>query len=50
MSQIYNDKIKRPKLHDIPLRILKIYAFHGKMQPRASGQERALLELHSICL
>ena len=36
MSQIYNDNIKRPKLQDILLRILKIYAFYWKIQQRAS--------------
>ena len=37
MSQIYNDNIKMPKPQDIPLRILKIYAFYGKIHQRASG-------------
>ena len=32
MSQIYNDNIKRPKLQDIPLGILKIYTFYQKIQ------------------
>ena len=40
MIQIYNDNIKRPKPQDIPLEILKIYAFYWKIQ-----QERVLLEL-----
>ena len=30
MSQIYNDNIKRPKVLDILLRILKIYAFYNQ--------------------
>ena len=37
MSQIYNDNIKRVKLQDIPLRVLKIYAFYQKIQQRTSG-------------
>ena len=45
MIQIYNDNIKRPKPQDIPLKILKIYAFYWKIQ-----QERVLLELRSISL
>ena len=45
MIQIYNDNIKRPKPQDIPLKILKIYAFYWKIQ-----QERVLLELRSIFL
>ena len=35
MSQTYNDNIKRPKLQDIPLWILKTYAFCRKLQRRA---------------
>ena len=31
MSQIYNDNIKRPEPEDIPLGILKIYAFYQKV-------------------
>ena len=50
MSQIYNDNTKRPKLQDIRLRILKIYAIYQKIQQRISGQERALLELRGTCL
>ena len=37
MSQTYNDNIKRPKLQDILLGILKTYAFCQKLQQRASG-------------
>ena len=37
MSQIYNDNIKTPKPQDIPLGILKIYAFYWEIQQRASG-------------
>ena len=37
ISQIYNDNIKRQKLQDIPLRILKICTFYWKIQQRASG-------------
>ena len=37
MSQINNDNIKRPKLQDIPLRILKIYTFYQKTKQRALG-------------
>ena len=37
MSQIYDDNIKRPKLQDILLGILKIYAFYQKIQQRTSG-------------
>ena len=37
MSQINNDNIKRPKLQDIPLRILKIYTFYQKTKQRAFG-------------
>ena len=37
MSQTYNDNIKRSKPQDIPLGILKTYAFCRKLQPRASG-------------
>ena len=37
MSQIYNDNIKRPKLQDVLLGILKIYAFYLKIQQRALG-------------
>ena len=36
MSQIYNDNI-RPKPLDIPLGILKIYAFYWKIQQRTLG-------------
>ena len=35
MSQTDNDDIKRPKLQDIPLGILKTYAFYQKLQWRA---------------
>ena len=41
MSQIYNDNIKTSKQQDIPLRILKIYAFHWKLQQRASAPEES---------
>ena len=37
MSQRYNDNIKRPKLQDIQLGILKIYAYFRKIQQRVSG-------------
>ena len=37
MSQTYNDNIKRPKLQDIPLGILKTYAFCRKFRGRALG-------------
>ena len=37
MSQICNDNIKRPKLQDIPLEILKICTFYQKIQQRVSG-------------
>ena len=37
MSQTYNDNIKRPKLQDILLGILKTYAFCRKLQQRALG-------------
>ena len=50
MSQIYDDNTKRTKPEDIPQEISKIYAFYGKIQQRASGLERALLELWNICL
>ena len=36
MNQIYDDNIKGPKLQDIALGILKIYAFYEKIQQRAS--------------
>ena len=39
MSQIYNDIIKRPKLQDTQLEILKIYPFCQKIQQRVSVQE-----------
>ena len=39
--QIYNDNMKRPKLRDILLRILKIYAFFWKIQQRALGGSTA---------
>ena len=41
MSEIYNDNIKRPKRQDIPLGILKIYAFYQKIQHRTSGPGRS---------
>ena len=50
MSQIYNANIKRLKLEDILLGILKIYSFTRKLSRGPQVQERALLELHSICL
>ena len=37
MSQRYNDNIKRPKLQDTQLGILKIYVFCQKIQQRVSG-------------
>ena len=37
MSQIYNDKVKGPKPQDIPLGILKTFAFCWKIQQRASS-------------
>ena len=37
MRQTYNDNIKRPKLQDAQLGILKIYTFCRKMKQRASG-------------
>ena len=33
----HNDNMKRPKLQDIPLGILKTYAFCRKLQRRPSG-------------
>ena len=36
MSQTYHDNIKKPKLQDTQLGILKIYAFCQKIQQRAS--------------
>ena len=50
MSQIYNDNIKRPKLQDIKLWILKFTHFTGKSSRGPQVQERALLELCSIYL
>ena len=51
MSQRYNDKIKKPKLQDTQLGFLKTYAFCLKIKQRVLGPgERALVELHSICL
>ena len=43
MSQIYNN-IKRPKLQDIPPRILKIYTFTRKFSRVTWVQKRGLLE------
>ena len=37
MSQIYNANIKRLKLQDILLGILKIYSFYWKIQQRTLG-------------
>ena len=37
MSQTYNYNIKRSKLQDIQLGILKVYAFCWKIQQRALG-------------
>ena len=37
MSQRYNDNIKRPKLQNIQLGILNIYAYFWKIQQRVSG-------------
>ena len=37
MSQIYDDNIKKPKLQDILLGILKIYTFYWKIQQGTSG-------------
>ena len=37
MSQRYNENIKRPKLKENQLGILKIYVFCQKIQQRASG-------------
>ena len=45
MSQIYKDNIKRPKLQDIPLRILKIHTFYNKnlvVQGRVQLEQRSL--------
>ena len=36
MRQTYYDNIKKPKLQDIQLGILKIYAFYQKIEQRAS--------------
>ena len=36
MSQTYYDNIKKPKLQDTQLGILKIYAFCQKIQQRTS--------------
>ena len=41
MSQTYYDNIKKPKLQDTQLGILKIYAFCQKIQQRASGPEES---------
>ena len=41
MSQIYNDNIKTPKPKDIPLRILKIYAFYNQ---KLSGSMKGAVE------
>ena len=37
MSQICNDNMKKPKPQDVPLGILKKYAFYRKIQQRVSG-------------
>ena len=37
MDETYNDNIKRPKLQDTQLGILKIYTFCQKIQQRASS-------------
>ena len=41
MSQRYNENIKRPKLQDIQLGILKIYAFYRRIQQKALGPEES---------
>ena len=41
MSQTYYDNIKKPRLHDTQLGILKIYAFCQKIQQRASCPEES---------
>ena len=50
MDETYNDNIKRPKLQDTQLGILKIYAFCQKFSRGPWVQERALMALCSICL
>ena len=42
MSQTYYDNIKKPKLPDTQLWILKIYAFCQKIQQRASCPEESI--------
>ena len=42
MSQTYYDNIKKPKLQDTQLGILKIYAFCQKIQQRASCPEESI--------
>ena len=37
MNQIYNDNIKRPKLHDTQLGIFKNYSFWQRNQQRDLG-------------
>ena len=47
MSQRYNNNIKRPRLLDTKLGILKIYMFAGKFNRGPLAQARVLLALHS---
>ena len=42
MSQIYNDNIKRPKPQDVPLRILKFFAFYNQ---KLSSSRKAAVAL-----
>ena len=48
MSQRYNNNIKRPRLLDTKLGILKIYMFAGKVNRGPLAEERVLLALHSV--
>ena len=50
MSQTYNYNIKRSKLQDIQLGILKVYAFCWKIQQRALGPGESAEGVTIICL
>ena len=50
MSQTYYDNIKKPRLQDIQLGILKFMHFPRKLSRWLHVQETALWELHSIFL
>ena len=50
MSQTYNYNIKRSKLQDIQLGILKVYAFCWKIQQRALGPGESAEGFTDICL